>query len=873
MAATTALAINYLLKLDDEVTPALTKVEKTYNRLTKSIEKQNDRMEKSITKTFGRMTALISGFNKSVTKATGAGGTSATSSKSDGLASQIVKGVSKALQGMSIRLHATLPAKKDSKFDTSTNLTRLYKKMAQPPDLVGLLKAAKVPRFAKGGKVPGSPIGPKDKVPALLTPGEHVVTQAQVAAARPRGANGQFLSNQQIAAMAAAAAKAGTPLGKFTAMMGKIWGAGVKAGKGLTVVNTGVRGLLKTIAGSATFLALHKAVETIQEDFTHLHNAAQAVNGEIGVGHQADSLITNFQQMNRVLGYTPAKLQNLRDEFIEQAKVLPLSVRNLAEMSEAMQHMVELGLGAKLSKDLTPAVYAFAQATGVAADASGELAVKLAKGLKMSVSQTGDTLAFISKVSKTAGVAAQSVTDAVSAAYEGNEALFKSLSPEAAQQAIQTLTKLAAAGEKVSPGFGKDLSGLVARGASGDASAFPALGMIGAGNQSDARALLQSPDKLFANLAKLDPTAMRALAEAMGQSADFTANMTYNVDDLNKSMKELNKVVVPTGKGMKELGEFADSNQSTFQRLRHVFTNLITSTFPGVIQFFSDLNPLLLISWVYLASKIIPALGNITLALIGLLPLLKKVGPLLKGSMATGVLGKSAGVLKSTWGWVVKLAIAVGGMLVTALGAATAAAWAFLAPLLLNPITWIVLGIVALIAGLVALVVYWDDVKKACGVALDWISSGFEAVGGSIGDWIGEMGQNLINFFYDLPSMLGKAVDKFASWLSSKMMDLLPDWVFSALNYAGVISDADLEGIKSIRTAATVSPVVPIPGAPLVTASKGNSNDDVVAALSQTNAHLAKITSNTEDLGTVQVSMPSPRTPSQLNSMLARGEL
>ncbi|MEO9655903.1 phage tail tape measure protein [Marinomonas sp.] len=41
------------------------------------------------------------------------------------------------------------------------------------------------------------------------------------------------------------------------------------------------------------------------------------------------------------------------------------------------------------------------------------------------------------------------------------------------------------------------------------------------------------------------------------------------------------------------------------------------------------------------------------------------------------------------------------------------AMWAFTAALLANPLTWIVVGVVALIAALAALVVYWDDVTAA----------------------------------------------------------------------------------------------------------------------------------------------------------------
>jgi len=49
----------------------------------------------------------------------------------------------------------------------------------------------------------------------------------------------------------------------------------------------------------------------------------------------------------------------------------------------------------------------------------------------------------------------------------------------------------------------------------------------------------------------------------------------------------------------------------------------------------------------------------------------------------------------------------------TSFVSATTAAWGFTVALLTNPITWIVLGVVALVAGLGALIYYWDDVSAA----------------------------------------------------------------------------------------------------------------------------------------------------------------
>lgn len=51
----------------------------------------------------------------------------------------------------------------------------------------------------------------------------------------------------------------------------------------------------------------------------------------------------------------------------------------------------------------------------------------------------------------------------------------------------------------------------------------------------------------------------------------------------------------------------------------------------------------------------------------------------------------------------------------------TAAQWLFNAALWANPITWVVIGIIALIAAIVLCIVYWDEIKAAAVGAIDWI--------------------------------------------------------------------------------------------------------------------------------------------------------
>lgn len=114
------------------------------------------------------------------------------------------------------------------------------------------------------------------------------------------------------------------------------------------------------------------------------------------------------------------------------------------------------------------------------------------------------------------------------------------------------------------------------------------------------------------------------------------------------------------------------------------------------------------------------------------------------------------------------------------------AIWAFSAALFANPITWIVLGIVALIAAIVALVVYWDEVTDA-------VTRFSTVVFGSIGDawaWLKQLFNDnawlkvVFAPLYGAISVVDVLIDGFAKlpqwwsefqiWLSG--ISLVPVW-------------------------------------------------------------------------------------------------
>jgi hypothetical protein len=109
------------------------------------------------------------------------------------------------------------------------------------------------------------------------------------------------------------------------------------------------------------------------------------------------------------------------------------------------------------------------------------------------------------------------------------------------------------------------------------------------------------------------------------------------------------------------------------------------------------------------------------------------------GSTLLPALTSMMGGLMKTGEWLgshktalILIASIIGGALVVALYAAATAAWAFTTALLMNPITWIVVGIGLLIFAIVELAMHWKTVWKAIkDVALDvwhWLVSAWHSI-------------------------------------------------------------------------------------------------------------------------------------------------
>jgi hypothetical protein len=129
-----------------------------------------------------------------------------------------------------------------------------------------------------------------------------------------------------------------------------------------------------------------------------------------------------------------------------------------------------------------------------------------------------------------------------------------------------------------------------------------------------------------------------------------------------------------------------------------------------------------------------------------------------------GIATAALPVLTEVTGWLSQnawafgvIAAVIGVTMVAAFTAWAVSAWAVVAPLLANPITWIVLGIVALIAALVLLVMNWDTVvawvTEVWGGFVNWAGEAFAG----LGSWLAEIWNGISSWFMG-------ALSGFGSW-------------------------------------------------------------------------------------------------------------
>ena len=212
--------------------------------------------------------------------------------------------------------------------------------------------------------------------------------------------------------------------------------------------------------------------------------------------------------------------------------------------------------------------------------------------------------------------------------------------------------------------------------------------------------------------------------------------------------------------------------------------------------------------------------------------MLKGIGGILKfsGWLKTGILriitfGKSllisgvAGIKSFASSLLTGAATALSSF-VGAMGTAIASAWSFTVALLANPITWIVIGVMALIGGLVYLAMNFDVVKNVFISVWEVLKSGIGWIFENLWFLLGPLGL-IVHYWDNIKSALlsfwdvAKSVfSDVLSWLKS-IMDYTINIINSIGKFLGLVDDtADKE--SEIRLKKTIETIPTDPSANLL---------------------------------------------------------
>jgi TP901 family phage tail tape measure protein len=119
------------------------------------------------------------------------------------------------------------------------------------------------------------------------------------------------------------------------------------------------------------------------------------------------------------------------------------------------------------------------------------------------------------------------------------------------------------------------------------------------------------------------------------------------------------------------------------------------------------------------------------------------------------------------------LAGVIGGVLTVGLAAAAVAAWSFTAAMLADPVTWIVVGVMALVAALVVLIMHWRQVWGWIQKNIPAVAHAFVAIWhGSIKAWhqIWDWGVKAVH------AVVKWFNDNVLTWLKARFKDLTTWW-------------------------------------------------------------------------------------------------
>lgn len=445
----------------------------------------------------------------------------------------------------------------------------------------------------------------------------------------------------------------------------------------------------------------------------------------VGAGAAILTTAGNFESsMNDVRAVTGATGQDLQDMTDLAREMGSTTAFSASESADALAFLGMAGLDAQQSMDALPGVLDLAAAGGMELATTADIATNVLSGFGLEVDQLARLNDVLAEAARSSNTSVEQLGGGFQ--YVGPVASAAGMSLE---ETAATLGMLADAGIQGEQG-GTALRGALSQLLNPTAQVQSKLDELGVTIQ-DADGSMRPFADIMGDLenAGADVNDMLAIfgTEAgpgmmaiLERGSEDLRGFTGDLENAEGAAKEMADIKMEGLQG--QLKQLQSATEGVIlaiadSGLLETVTSLLTKAAEWVSKL-GETSPELL-KWGTIIAAVLAALG----------PLLIVMG------MTISAIGQIGAVLK---------------FIVPLFKMAAAAKMLFNAALWLSPITWIVVGIIALIAVIILIIVYWDEIAAATAMAWDWIVAKLAEAWEWIKATASEIWNGIKQFFFDL---------------------------------------------------------------------------------------------------------------------------
>lgn len=589
-------ALNFVLALDDQLTPGLARASRSYTQFTKNLDRQNQRAVRSISKAFSAMAGLTKNFERMPDQA---------------LASfkKAQANIQRAAKPIKMRVDLSVGGKRFDKGLATVVAATVRRAMSSAGARTAGGRAMSGASFAGVHAAPAGPTAPAAPIVRRTV----VVPNDRDLLARKHASQ---VSEFQQALKAGIGASSPAAMSRLRASFLDLPKAErLKRTKDYMAVMQAMRRGQASAAAAATSTGLMaRAAKVVKDSFGGMAKSVDSIAGSTKflatlqafhrlkpVFASATEFFDGMNDLNKGLHLSRQELAKM-DELATDTAAHSGGILSAKDMQEAFHALAKYGTRARAEfEKLGPTIAMATQAMNISADTAAGLARQLGVSFKFSKDEVADVFADLGKIAAKTGVDGEVLASSLMDDTKRMGSFVRELSATDKKAVLENMAELQGTLVKNFGQTGNTIGSMLSD-ALGDAAGDAAknvmnlTGMTGGSNGTLAAALksgnlggIIGGIQRRAGQGKGNATAMAAIARSMGMEPGDLAAFADNGDQMKADLADLQKGLVSTGSGFAQLAADAGLAKSAIDKAKNsigtFFTNLLG---PNVMQAASE---------------------------------------------------------------------------------------------------------------------------------------------------------------------------------------------------------------------------------------------------------------------------------------------